>query len=281
MAENRVFVGLLSTARIKERIIPCIRDSAGAKVVAVASRNQQNADNYANVWNIPRANGSYNQLLADPDLDVIYIPLPNSIHVEWSVRCADAGEHLLCDKPLTITPEQVDQMAEAAEWNGVVIQEAVIMQFHQQTFDVQGLIAEGAIGDVRGIWVVFSYTLPQEHVYCSNESAPAWDAERVGSSGVKRLDLPHQNHPGVDGNVHVYRSSAVDISVTFGDSNDPLTKETLTYKDNNAYQDEVDAMVASVLDDTTPTLPLADSRANGATVVALLQSTGDKHPVHL
>ena len=336
--------GLLSTARINERLIPCIRSSERSELLAVASRDSDKAERYAAEWDISRAYDSYEGLLEDPDLDVIYNSLPNSLHAEWSIKCAEAGKHILCEKPLAITPEQVDRMVDAASRNNVILQEASMMRYHRQTSDVRELVARGAIGNVRLIRSVFTFYLTQEidirldpdlgggvlwdlgsyqvsfsqmmlreepvevmgwqvsgdrgvdrsfagqlrygsgalaQFYCSNESAPAWDAELIGSSGLMRLDLPYQNHPGLDRHVHIFRGSEADESVTFGDSTDQMVEETLTYEDSNAYQDEVHAMVASILDGADPLLPLSDSRANVATVVALLKSAREGRPISL
>jgi predicted dehydrogenase len=159
MAEKRVRWGLLGTARINERLIPAIRDSQCSELVAVASRSQARADEYARQWAIPRAYGSYESMLADPDIDAVYISLPNGFHEAWSVRCADAGKHVLCEKPLALTVNEVDRMAEAARHNHVVLQEAAMYRYHPQTRKVQELIDAGAIGDVRMIQSIFCFTL--------------------------------------------------------------------------------------------------------------------------
>ena len=91
--------GLLSTARINRRLIPAIRAAEGAELVAVASRSQATAEAYAAEWGIPRAHSSYEALLSDPEIDVVYISLPNSFHAEWAVRAARLGKHVLCEKP--------------------------------------------------------------------------------------------------------------------------------------------------------------------------------------
>ena len=111
--------GLLSTARINERLIPCIRNARRAELLAVASRSEEKVKRYAAEWDIPRAYGSYEELLEDPDIDVVYNSLPNSMHAEWSILCADHGKHVFCEKPLAISPDEVDRMSEAAERNAV------------------------------------------------------------------------------------------------------------------------------------------------------------------
>jgi predicted dehydrogenase len=121
MTTKKVRWGLLSTARINERLIPAIRASGRSELLAVASRDQARAEQFAATWHIPRAYGSYEALLADPDLDLVYIPLPNSLHEEWTAQSARAGKHILCEKPLALTPEAVDRMATAVAENGIII----------------------------------------------------------------------------------------------------------------------------------------------------------------
>lgn len=159
MTSQPVRWGLLSTARINERLIPAIRQTERAEVAAVASRSAEKASRYAAEWEIPRAYGAYEDLLRDPEIDAIYIPLPNSEHAEWSVRSAAAGKHVLCEKPLALTPADVDRMAEAGRTHRVVIQEAAMYRFHPQTRDVADLVAGGAIGKLRAIQCHFGFTL--------------------------------------------------------------------------------------------------------------------------
>ena len=162
MNTRRVRWGLLSTARINERLIPVIRASERCELLAVASRSEETAGRYARQWEIPRAYSAYEDLLADPDIDAVYIPLPNHLHTEWVVKAADAGKHVLCEKPLALTPAEVDQMAHAAERNRVVIQEAAMMRFHPQTRYLRELLEQQAIGEVRLVRGVFTFVLERE-----------------------------------------------------------------------------------------------------------------------
>ncbi len=160
MSQTPIRWGLLSTARINERLIPAIRGAARCELLAVASNGgQEKAARYASEWNIPRAHGSYEALLADPEVDVVYISLPNALHASWAVKAAEVGKHILCEKPLALTATEVDRMAETARRNGVILQEAVMMRYHPQTLQLQKRVAEGAIGDVRLIRGVFTFTL--------------------------------------------------------------------------------------------------------------------------
>jgi predicted dehydrogenase len=154
--------GLLGTARINERMIPAFRASERSELLAVASREPARARAYAAEWNIPRAHGSYEAMLADPEIDAVYVSLPNALHSQWSIACAEAGKHVLCEKPLAVTPEEVDGMAEAGNRNGVLVQEASMMRFNAQTRRVQELVSTGAIGEVRAMRGIMSFSLERE-----------------------------------------------------------------------------------------------------------------------
>ena len=159
MAGKQACWGLLSTARINERLIPTLRASVHSELLAVASRNKERAEVYAKQWNIPHAYGTYEQMLADPAINVIYLSLPNHLHAEWAVKCAEAGKHVLCEKPIALTTEEVARIAQTGERNDVIIQEAAMMRFHPQTRYLRELVAKGTIGDVRLIRGVFAFTL--------------------------------------------------------------------------------------------------------------------------
>ena len=163
MPQDKVCWGLLSTARINERLIPCLRASKRCELVAVASRDQQRAEQYSDRWQIQRAYGSYEAMLADPEIDAVYISLPNGLHAKWAVRSAAAGKHVLCEKPLAISTGQVDQLIEASDRNGVIIQEAAMMRYHPQTRYMRELVARRAAGDIRLIRGVFTYVLENQH----------------------------------------------------------------------------------------------------------------------
>ena len=111
---TRLRWGLLSTARINRLIIPAIRASARSEVTTVASRTRERGEAYAAEWKIPRVLGSYQALVDDPEIDVIYIGLPNSLHVEWTIRALEGGKHVLCEKPLALSVDEVDRIKIAA-----------------------------------------------------------------------------------------------------------------------------------------------------------------------
>jgi predicted dehydrogenase len=151
--------GLLSTARINHRLIPAIRAAERAELAAIASRSQKRAEAYAAEWDIRRVHGSYQSLLDDPDVDAIYISLPNSLHAEWTVRAAQAGKHVLCEKPLAVSVTECDQIIAAAESAGVVVIEAVMYLHHALLSKGRQLIEEGAVGRVTLVRGVLSFFL--------------------------------------------------------------------------------------------------------------------------
>jgi len=154
--------GLLGTARINRSLIPAIRAGERSTLVAVASRDQARADAYAREWKIPRAFGNYEALIADPAIDAVYVPLPNHLHVEWTVAAARAGKHVLCEKPLALDAAGVDRIADAARTHKVAVAEAFMYRHQAQTDRVLALVAEGAIGRLRFVRGSFSFPLTRE-----------------------------------------------------------------------------------------------------------------------
>ncbi len=151
--------GFLSTARINDLVLTGARQSDRVAVVAVASRARARAEAYAREHGIERAHGSYEALLEDPDVEAVYISLPNSLHVEWSIRALEAGKHVLCEKPLTRRPADVERAFDAADRAGRLLSEAFMYRHHPQTARLEQLVNEGAIGDLRLIRCAFSFDL--------------------------------------------------------------------------------------------------------------------------
>jgi xylose dehydrogenase (NAD/NADP) len=154
--------GLLSTARINRVLLPPLRASARNELTSIASRDLKRAQAYADERSIPRVFGSYEAMLADPDVDVIYNPLPNSMHTEWTIKAADAGKHVLCEKPLANTVEEVDAITAAAKKAGVVVMEAFMYRHHPQTLKVKELVEGGAIGKLQLIRGSFTFKISDE-----------------------------------------------------------------------------------------------------------------------
>ncbi len=154
--------GILSTAGINKALLDPIRQAERSELVAVASRNMDKAQAYAKEKGIPKAYGSYDDLLADPEIDVIYNPLPNTLHCEWTVNAAEAGKHVLCEKPITPTMAELDQVEAAATANKVTVFEAFMYLHHPQTLKVKELIQAGKLGKLQMINSWFAYFLPPE-----------------------------------------------------------------------------------------------------------------------
>jgi xylose dehydrogenase (NAD/NADP) len=149
--------GLLGTARINRRLIPALRASARSLIVAIASRDPERAAAHAREWDIPSAMDSYEALLGRDDVNAVYIPLPNSLHVEWTLHAIAAGKHVLCEKPLATAVTDVDRIAEAAARAGVVVEEGFMYRHEPLTTVVAGLVRDGAVGTVRTIVSGFTY----------------------------------------------------------------------------------------------------------------------------
>jgi len=151
--------GILSTADINRKVIPGAKASQKVDLVAVASRDRQRAEAYAREWGIERAHGSYEALLEDPDVEAVYISLPNTMHSEWSIRALEAGKHVLCEKPFSRDIAEVEQAFDAAEREGRLLMEAFMYRHNPQTKRLQELVGEGTIGDLRIVRAAFSYSL--------------------------------------------------------------------------------------------------------------------------
>jgi xylose dehydrogenase (NAD/NADP) len=152
--------GILSTARIADRIVDGARGAENAQITAVGSRDLARARAWADERGIEHAYGSYEELLASDTVDAIYIPLPNSMHVEWSITALEAGKHVLCEKPLARDPAPVDRAFDVAERAGRVLMEAFMWRFHPQTDELVRLVRGGSIGELRLIRAAFGFNLP-------------------------------------------------------------------------------------------------------------------------
>lgn len=154
--------GILGTARINRRVIPAMRRARRSELIAVASRDPRRAGAYAREWSIPRATAGYQSLLDDPGIDAVYIPLPNTDHVPWTLAAIAAGKHVLCEKPLALAAADVDRIAAAAAAAGVVVEEGFMYRHEPLTARVMALITGGAIGAVRAVVSGFTFALESE-----------------------------------------------------------------------------------------------------------------------
>ena len=151
--------GVLGVAKIAtDKVIPAMQRGQSSTVAAIASRDLEKARAAAAKLGIPKAYGSYEDLLADNDVDAIYNPLPNHLHVPWTIKAAERGKHVLCEKPIALSADEARQLMAVRDRTGAKIQEAFMVRTHPQWLKVKELVVSGRIGEVRSILGVFSYT---------------------------------------------------------------------------------------------------------------------------
>ena len=154
----RVRWGVLGVAKIGvTKVIPAMRECAWAEVTAIASRDGERARVAGEMLGIPRTYGSYEELLTDPEVDAVYIPLPNHLHVPWTIRAAEAGKHVLCEKPIALSAAEARRLIEVRDRTGVRIQEAFMVRTHPQWITARRLARDGSIGELRAMVGHFSY----------------------------------------------------------------------------------------------------------------------------
>src|SRR5437588_1394421 len=162
---QKVRWGVLSTATIGTgQVIPAMQQGTYCEIAAIASRSPEKARAAAAQLGIPKAYGSYEELLADPEIDAIYIPLPNHLHVPWSIKALEAGKHVLCEKPIAMTSAGAQKLADAAkQYPGLKVMEAFMYRFHPQWQQARQMVHEGKIGELRTVQSFFSYYLVDAH----------------------------------------------------------------------------------------------------------------------
>ena len=198
--------GILSTADIaRTKVVPGFRRAARCEVVAIASRGGDRATSVAAELGIPRAHGSYEALLADPEVDAVYIPLPNHLHAEWTIAAARAGKHVLCEKPLAMTAADAQRMVDVCRAEGVHLMEAFMYRLHPSWVAVRELVASGRIGRLVAVDSWFSFfnddpsnirnnrevgggALFDVGCYCVNLSRMLFDAEPLTVDASLRRD---------------------------------------------------------------------------------------------
>ena len=150
--------GILSTAKIgRDLVVPAIQDAENCVVTAIASRDLARARQMADRFSVPHAFGSYEEMLASDAIDAVYIPLPTSQHVEWTIKAADAGKHVLCEKPIALKADEIDSLIAARDRNKVLVTEAYMVTYAPVWRKVRSLLADGAIGRLRHIQGAFTY----------------------------------------------------------------------------------------------------------------------------
>jgi predicted dehydrogenase len=186
--------GILSTAHINRAVIPPAQASPDVDLVAVASRDLPRAEDYARKWEIERAYGSYEELLAAPDIEAVYISLPNTLHAEWSVRALEAGKHVLCEKPFSREAADVERAFDVAERTGRLLSEAFMYRHNPQTKRLKELVDEGAIGEL---------TLMDVGCYCvsgsrllAGEPEVAYGRQYIGPTGTDWVFAGEMQFPG-------------------------------------------------------------------------------------
>jgi D-xylose 1-dehydrogenase (NADP+, D-xylono-1,5-lactone-forming) len=180
--------GLLSTARVNRLVLAGARASDRVDVIAVASRDGARAEAYAREHGIERAYGGYDALLADPDVEAVYVSLPNSLHVEWTLRALDAGKHVLCEKPFSRRSAEVEQAFDVADRAGLVLSEGFMWRHHPQTRRLTALVAEGAIGRLRLVRAAFSFQLAAVHGADDTRFSPEQDGGSLMDVGCYCLN---------------------------------------------------------------------------------------------
>ncbi|HKC20878.1 MAG TPA: Gfo/Idh/MocA family oxidoreductase [Gaiellaceae bacterium] len=304
--------GLLSTARINEAILGGARRSERTQVVAVASRDQARADAYARERGLERAYGSYDALLEDDEIEVVYNSLPNSLHVEWSIRALDAGKHVLCEKPLDRRVEAVERAFDTADRNGRLLMEAFMYRHHPQTRKAAELVRDGAVGKLRQLRSLFSFTLTDEAdvrlspeldggalmdlgCYCismqrllAGEPKLVFGRQRLGGGGVDVgfvgvLEFPHdvlgEFHCGFDlpeGNgleaIGSEGKLVVPDPVRCRDPHVELNGKRIDVEDVNRYFLQVENFSAAVRGDAEPLLGRDDAVGQVRSIEALYRS---------
>jgi len=155
---DKVRWGVLGAAKIAlTKVIPAMQRGHACDIAAIASRDLEKAKRAAAQLGIPKAYGSYEELLADPEIDAVYNPLPNHLHVPWSIRAAEAGKHVLCEKPVALNVAECRQLMEARDRTGVKIGEAFMVRTHTQWLRAREIARSGSIGDLRVVIASFSY----------------------------------------------------------------------------------------------------------------------------
>ncbi len=166
--------GILSTANIATKVSRAIKLGCGAELVVVASRTEERAKNWAAEYQIGRAYGTYEALLDDPEIDAIYIPLPPSMHAEWTIKAAEHGKHVLCEKPLAANTEEALAMVDACRKNDVQLMDGVMWMHHKRTAEMKWMVDDGTLGRLRRVTAAFTGSwdkIPEDNIRVKKELA--------------------------------------------------------------------------------------------------------------
>jgi xylose dehydrogenase (NAD/NADP) len=327
MATKFLKWGFLSTANINKALYGPLHSSKRNRLLAVGSRSQEKADAYTKEWKIERAYGSYEALLADPDIDVIYNPLPNHMHAEWTIKAMEAGKHVLCEKPMALSLAEIDSMISAAQKCDKVLAEAFMYRTQPQTLKVLEIIAGGLLGRIRSVrgsytynmektddirlvpemgggalWDIGCYPLSYARMVLGTEPLVAFGWQILGPTGVDetfaaQLLFPDDVFVQIDCSFRIPYHTFMEIIGDKGTLNisrpyNPEAAENLyltvnektkpiLVKGPGTYISEVEDMADAILLGKPPRMSLADSRAEIAATLALLESARTGKPVHL
>jgi predicted dehydrogenase len=162
MTTRKLRWGVLGVAKINDRVLPSFAQTTHAVLAAIASRSLEKAQHAAKAAGIPKAHGSYEALLDDPDVDAVYIPLPNHLHAEWTRKAAERGKHILCEKPLTPTHVEAAELVAFCKARGVQLMDGFMWPHHPRTAKIRQLLDSGAIGRVERVTAAFTFPLPPD-----------------------------------------------------------------------------------------------------------------------
>lgn len=225
--------GVLSTAKIgRTKVIPAIQSSLYGDVVAISSRNATNAQQVADELGVARAHASYEALLADPEVDAIYNPLPNHLHVPWSIKALEAGKHVLCEKPLGLNAADIQPLLDAAQrYPHLKVMEAFMYRFHPQWDKAHELVTNGSIGQVRSIHSHFSYNNREQENIRNNADMGGGALMDIGCYSISLSRYLFQSEPlRVFGHIMPYPGYEVDCFVSgimeFADGTATFTAST-------------------------------------------------------
>ncbi len=319
--------GILGTARINRALIDPIRSSKNSVLYAVASRDPLKAKEYANTRHIPHYHSSYEALLTDPEIDIIYISLPNGLHAEWSIKAMQSGKHVLCEKPLTTSSVDMDAVMKIAGQTGKVISEAFMYRHHPQTLLVKHMVDTGKIGNlqlIRGsfcytnsrtsdprfdpglgggsIWDVGCYPIGYARYITDTEPIEVFGHHTIGTTGIDLLFAGQMQFPrGVTTQFECSFISPFKVFMELTGDKGRITipnpykpgiqekiylecdghSKTIHIKGTELYCGEVEDIENAVLFEKPTRISLVDSKANIATIEALIKSAQINQVVNL
>jgi len=239
---RKVQWGILGNARINRRFVPGVRAAGNSELVAIASREGPKAKQAAQQWGASKAYASYEALLADPEIEAVYIPLPNHLHAEWAIKAAQAGKHVLVEKPIALTVKEVQRIAEAAQANHVQVMEAFVYIFHSQHARVRKLIQQGAIGELRTVHVTFSFVADFSKYNIRQDPAvgggATWDVGCYAVSASRFLFGSEPLNVYADGYTRpgLQVDTAVAAILDFGEGRKALLDYGFEHGRNNCYE---------------------------------------------